>query len=86
MPHALIHHLSRFQCHKVVRAGKIVAITEAGLMVETMPHAGITIEVSPEWFMKHQPETGGYFVVYDDGYESYSPAAAFEGGYSRVAD
>jgi hypothetical protein len=27
---------------------------------------------------------GGYFVVYDDGYTSYSPAAAFESGYSRI--
>lgn len=27
---------------------------------------------------------GGYFVRYEDGYESWSPAAAFEGGYTRI--
>lgn len=27
---------------------------------------------------------GGFFVRYDDGYESWSPAAAFEGGYTRI--
>ena len=33
---------------------------------------------------KHAPRVGGYFVRYDDGYESFSPAAAFEGGYTSV--
>ena len=27
---------------------------------------------------------GGYFVQYDDGYQSWSPAAAFESGYSPL--
>lgn len=27
---------------------------------------------------------GGFFVRYDDGYESWSPAGAFEGGYTRI--
>lgn len=39
---------------------------------------------SAEWFRKHNPKKGGYLVVYKDGYESYSPAEAFEDGYSRV--
>lgn len=26
---------------------------------------------------------GGYFIRYDDGYESYSPKEAFESGYAR---
>lgn len=42
------------------------------------------VEVSPEWVDKHKPETGGYLVVYADGYQSFSPAKAFEEGYSRV--
>jgi hypothetical protein len=40
---------------------------------------------TPDWYRKHKPESGGYFVVYDDGYESYSPAKAFEDGYTRVS-
>lgn len=27
---------------------------------------------------------GGYFVRYEDGYESWSPAQAFEGGYKET--
>ena len=34
--------------------------------------------VSADWFRKHKPEAGGYYVVYEDGYKSYSPASAFE--------
>jgi hypothetical protein len=40
--------------------------------------------VSAEYLAKHKPEVGGYFVVYTDGYESYSPAKAFEEGYTRT--
>lgn len=41
-------------------------------------------EVSPEYIGKHSPVTGGYYVVYADGYISYSPAKAFEEGYTRL--
>lgn len=30
------------------------------------------------------PAAGGYYVVYEDGYQSYSPAKAFEDGYAPV--
>ena len=29
-------------------------------------------------------KVGGYYVVYEDGYKSFSPAEAFESGYKRV--
>ena len=29
------------------------------------------------------PHVGGYYVLYEDGYESFSPAKAFEEGYTR---
>ena len=31
-------------------------------------------------------EAGGYYVRYPDGYESWSPAEAFEEGYTLVDD
>lgn len=40
------------------------------------------ITVDADWFRKHQPKDGGYYVVYDDGYKSFSPASAFESGYT----
>ena len=34
---------------------------------------------------RYMPNPGDYFVIYDgDGYESISPAAAFESGYTRI--
>lgn len=42
------------------------------------------VAVPADWVAKHKPQVGGYFVVYEDGYTSFSPAAAFEDGYSRV--
>ena len=36
------------------------------------------------WLDKHNPEVGGYLVVYKDGYISFSPAEAFEDGYTKV--
>jgi hypothetical protein len=40
--------------------------------------------ISHEYVARHQPQVGGYYVVYKDGYKSFSPAAAFEEGYSRI--
>lgn len=36
------------------------------------------------YYRKHKPEAGGYYVVYADGYKSFSPAKAFEDGYTRI--
>lgn len=41
--------------------------------------------VNKQWLAKHAPVVpGGYLVVYDDDYASFSPAAAFESGYTRI--
>jgi hypothetical protein len=41
-------------------------------------------EVSEEYVDKHNPQAGGYYVVYKDGYKSFSPAEAFEEGYTKI--
>ena len=38
--------------------------------------------VNKSFMDKNQPQEGGYYVKYKGGYESYSPAKAFEEGYS----
>lgn len=40
--------------------------------------------VNAEYMAKHKPTVGGYFVLYVDGYQSFSPAQAFEEGYTRL--
>ena len=90
--------LPLYQCHKQVRAAKIKEIAHkpnpdaTGRSAASSYGATITLsddryakfDVSPEYVNKHEPEPGGYYVVYEDGYTSYSPAAAFENGYSPV--
>ena len=92
--------MPKYQCHKQVWALKIKAIARkpnpdpTGRSAASSYGATITpsedgygaFDVSPEYMDKHQPEVGGYYVVYEDGYKSYSPAAAFESGYSPSAD
>jgi hypothetical protein len=34
--------------------------------------------------MRFKPQAGGYWIWGEDGYPSWSPAAAFESGYSRI--
>ena len=92
--------MPKYQRHKQVRALKIKAIARkpnpdpTGRSAASSYGATITpsedgygaFDVPPEYMNKHQPEVGGYYVVYEDGYKSYSPAAAFESGYSPRAD
>jgi hypothetical protein len=44
----------------------------------------VPFRVDAEYVRKHNPQAGGYYVVYQDGYKSFSPADAFEGGYTRI--
>lgn len=76
-----------YQCHKKVRAARITGFRAAGDPEAPdllLGQIGGIVSLLPEWHAKHKPQVGGYYVLYDDGYTSYSPAAAFESGYSRI--
>lgn len=78
--------LPQYKCHKVVRAAKITDLrgngTEAPDLV--LGEIGGIVALLPDWYEKHKPHVGGYYVLYEDGYKSFSPAEAFEGGYTRL--
>lgn len=78
--------LPEYQCFKKVRALKIHSIDhrDGGTVLVPAEADYPPIEVSPTYMDKHSPQVGGYYVVYADGYTSYSPAKAFETGYTRV--
>ena len=86
--------MPRYKCHKEVWALKIADIvrTSPDEIAETDGSAIITpddrrygpFKVSVQYMNKHKPEVGGYYVVYKDGYKSFSPADAFEDGYSLI--
>lgn len=81
--------LPRYQCHKVVRAAKILAVEHGGdgpRLVLEIPGAGpgVTWPLTMHFIHRHDPKAGGYLVQYEDGYTSYSPAEPFESGYTRL--
>ena len=87
-----------YQCHKKVRALEIQRIQnhtyfddggsyQDGAWLTLLTPKGTVHgerKVSQSYIEKHRPETGGYWVLYEDGYESFSPAKAFEDGYTLI--
>ena len=85
--------MPRYKCHKEVWALKIKSVVAVDLHEDSTPGVyEITPEeegygpfhVTADYVHKHNPEAGGYYVLYQDGYTSYSPAKAFEEGYARI--
>ena len=73
--------MKTYQSHKKVQASKIVGINIYTLELDSDTHQFWS--VSHGWYQKHNPQVGGYLVIYPDGYESFSPAKAFEEGYTE---
>jgi hypothetical protein len=86
--------ITEYKSHKVVRAAKILAVAHWAddpslrVTLDELDANGTLKEwhADTAWVMR-QPEiqVGGYIVVYEDIYVSYSPEKAFESSYTRVA-
>lgn len=81
--------LPKYVCHKEVRAAKITEIEShesdgTGSHTMKFGEIGCSKFLTDEWKERFKPEVGGYFVQYKDGYTSFSPAAAFESGYTKA--
>lgn len=80
--------MPKYQSHKKVWALKIhdvsVTISDGGAIITPVDERYAPFKVEREYCEKHKPADGGYYVVYEDGYKSFSPANAFEGGYTLV--
>ena len=87
--------MPRYKCHKEVWALKIARIefdhdkaraenreTDGSATITPAEDGYAPFKVPHDYVRKHNPQTGGYYVVYKDGYKSFSPADAFEDGYS----
>lgn len=87
---AQMSKMPHYQSHKIVQAAQIKSITynENSVPRVSMIVAGSDgdMEIVPDktWLAKHQPEEGGYLVLYEDGYLSYSPAKPFKAGYTML--
>ena len=82
--------MPRYKCHKEVWALKISKITGASKLTRDAPMLHFkgydSLMVGSVYIEKHRPSVGGYYVRYDGGYESFSPAAVFEAGYTLVKE
>jgi len=82
--------LPLYRCHKQVRAAKILRIemaadrASATLTLDT-DHVSQPIKVDAQWLRRHEPQVGGYYVIYEpDLYTGFSSAQAFEQFYTRI--
>ena len=95
--HNVVMEMPKYKCIKDVWALKIKSIVfDSDLASETGRETNGTatftpeddryapIKLSSEFVHKHKPVEGGYYVVYKDGYKSFSPASAFEEGYVLI--
>ncbi len=79
--------MPKYRCHKEVWAYKISEITvlDNGDAVIVPADEGYpSFQVDAEYVKNHNPVVGGYYVVYKDGYKSFSPAKPFEEGYTKL--
>jgi hypothetical protein len=84
--------MPKYKCHKEVWALKIKDIQpnmpneentewDGSHIIQPEETGYAAFKVNHGYVRKHAPKAGGYYVVYQDGYTSFSPADAFEGGY-----
>ena len=85
--------MPKYECNKKVWALKIAGIVgdqHGGVYFQPAEEGYDKVPMSPEYVAKHKPEVGCYYVVYalipgeTESYKSYSPAEAFESGYSLI--
>ncbi len=89
MPQVTMAELPRWRSHKIVEADKITGVLDeprrwvlaCGAIVDVLP--GLQARVPPGE-NGLALAYGGYYVRYSDGFESWSPAKAFEEGYTRA--
>ncbi len=85
--------MPKYRSHKVVHALKIAEVrndtppnqeSDGSRTIVPADEGFAPFRVEHDYVRKHSPKAGGYYVVYQDGYKSWSPAEAFESGYTRI--
>lgn len=86
--------MPKYKCHKEVHALKIAKIvvdgegenreTDGSAMITPEDKGYAPFKVDHEYMRKHKPQVGGYYVLYEGGYKSWSPADVFESGYTKT--
>lgn len=78
---------AEYKCHKQVHAVKITDVTFDGSNAITIYPADASVPVftvTKQWWENRSAKVGGYCLLYNDGYMSWSPAKEFEDGYTKI--
>ena len=78
--------MKTYKCHKQVKAFKITNIKLIEDSIYNLVGSNDIVMVKEDFMQKFKPEVGGYYVLYNDGYQSYSPAEPFEEGYTELVE
>lgn len=81
-----------YRCHKEVQALKIIRVSRASDGAILHFDGWNSVAVGKSWagskmtayFDGRDAPDCGYYIVYKDGYTSWSPTAAFEEGYTQI--
>jgi hypothetical protein len=88
--------MPKYKSHKEVWALKIKSIVRDGegenresdgsAIITPEEEGYAPFKVEGDYLHKHKPQVGGYYVIYKDGYKSFSPSEAFEEGNSLIKE
>lgn len=86
MAQELSTNYPRWISNKVVQAFQIAQINHApdGAALSPADPQLASVQVNADWVNKHNPQVGGFYVIYGNSYTSYSPKEAFIDGYSLI--
>lgn len=74
--------MPRYRSHKQVWALEIATVNGHRLTFKDGRYASIMCDAA--MFSRYTPVPGDFYVQYDDGYKSFSPAKAFRDGYTLI--
>ena len=80
--------LPKWKCKKIIegfKIGVIEYIDNGGAEIKS-DCGKYVVRVQQSYLDKHRPDIGGYYVRYQGGYESWSPADALEDGYDPIVE
>ena len=73
--------LAQYQSIKRVLAGKITEVVDAGCYVQNTDGTSVLRLYASNMTARYTPVVGDWWMIYEDGYQSLSPAKMFEDGY-----
>lgn len=81
--------MPKYKSHKTIWALKIAAIEfdrDGSAKIAPSDKGYATVNTKPDFRSRFKGSDTdlGYYVVYSDGYQSWSPTKAFEEGYTRI--